>query len=397
MFSKLVASASLVGLTAALAVAGPASAATAPTLTVPASRVGFGQITLSGTAAPGAAVQLYEGAFVFTDPAQHGADLAAADDWENGGGPLTATADSAGHWSLLRFLDSGFYFQVESQGLRSPEKTVSIQEGPTLTVSSPSSNAVRAHVLADPAQPGLPVQVQLAGAGGAWSTVASGVVSEAGTLDATIAQVPAGARSFRAYIGADPSNAVLAGYSATQAVTVGGTATAPAPTTPAPTTPAPTTPAPAAPKPTAPKPTTPTAPTAPKPTAPAVPPVPAAGSVQFTKIQYNSPGTDTGRTTSLNGEWFRLTNKTAKAMDLKGWTVRDVANHRYTFTSSFRLGAGASVYVHTGRGTATSTNRYWGSKRYIWNNDGDTATVRTAAGKTIDTCKWGKGSGVTSC
>lgn len=31
-------------------------------------------------------------------------------------------------------------------------------------------------------------------------------------------------------------------------------------------------------------------------------------------------------------------------------------------------------------------NVYWGSGNYIWNNTGDTATLRNASGKTVDTC-----------
>ena len=216
---------------------------------------------------------------------------------------------------------------------------------------------VQAHVLADPAQPSLPVQVQMAGSGGSWTSLASGTISEAGTFDATISHVSGGSQSFRAFVGADPANGVLAGYSAAHSITVGG---APSSTPPKPTT-------------------------------------PATGSVQFTKIQYNSPGVDTGSTTSLNGEWFRLTNKTSATVDLKLWTVRDAANNTYTFWSSFRLGGGKSVYVHTGKGSNRSTDRYWGRAGHVWDNGGDTATLRTAAGKTIDSCKWKAGSGTTNC
>src|SRR4051812_15883837 len=106
MIKTLVATAAAAGAVAALAVAGPSYAAATPTLTGPTSRAGFGLVTLSGSASPGASVRLYETAIVFDD-------LEPADDWEHGGGPLTATADSTGHWTLQRFLDSGFYFQVE--------------------------------------------------------------------------------------------------------------------------------------------------------------------------------------------------------------------------------------------------------------------------------------------
>jgi hypothetical protein len=64
------------------------------------------------------------------------------------------------------------------------------------------------------------------------------------------------------------------------------------------------------------------------------------------------------------------------------------------------LKPGARVYVHTGRGTngkPDGNDVYWGSRAYIWNNTGDTATLKNASGKTIDTCKFGSKGSSTSC
>jgi hypothetical protein len=124
----------------------------------------------------------------------------------------------------------------------------------------------------------------------------------------------------------------------------------------------------------------------------------AEAPVYFSKIYYDSPGSDTRSNASLNAEWFRLTNSTAKTIQLKGFTVRDASNHVYTF-GPYALPPRNSVTVHTGKGTAgkpIANDRYWGSGNYIWNNTGDTATLRTPAGKTINSCKFGKGT-VTSC
>jgi hypothetical protein len=335
MIKKLVATAAAAGAMATFASATPSFAAVAPTLAGPDLRVGYGPVELSGTAAPGASVQLYETAIVFDD-------LEPADDWANGGGPVTATADSGGHWRLQRILDSGFYFQVEAEGVRSNRLTVRIQQNPVLTLTSTSANTVSAHVEASPGEPTLAAQVQV-NLSGSWATIAAGEIGADGTFDGTARNVPAGTHAFRAYVGADPSNGVLAGYSAGRNLTVAGT------------------PAPAKP----------------------------AGSVQLTKIQYKAK--------SLNAEWVLVTNNTGATVDLKGWTVRDAANHVYTFGSSFRLNRGGAVYVHTGKGTNGSAHRYWGRTGYIWNDGGDTAILRTAAGKTVNTCKWGAGSGVTVC
>lgn len=113
----------------------------------------------------------------------------------------------------------------------------------------------------------------------------------------------------------------------------------------------------------------------------------ATPSVTFNRIYVNSPGTDNRSNASLNAEWARLRNNTSKSIQLKGWTVRDKSGHVYTF-GSFTLGSGKTVYLHTGKGTNNSTNRYWDSGNYIWNNDGDTATLKNASRSTVDTCSW---------
>ncbi|WP_202805881.1 lamin tail domain-containing protein [Actinopolymorpha alba] len=123
----------------------------------------------------------------------------------------------------------------------------------------------------------------------------------------------------------------------------------------------------------------------------------AASSIQFGRIQYDSPGSDTGSNASLNAEWVVLKNVGSRAVSLRGWTVRDAQRHVYTF-GTFTLNSGASVTLHTGTGTNSSTHRYWGSRAYIWNNSGDTATLKTASGTTADTCAWtSTGSGYKNC
>jgi hypothetical protein len=108
-------------------------------------------------------------------------------------------------------------------------------------------------------------------------------------------------------------------------------------------------------------------------------------------IQYSPPGPDVPVTTAkLNGEWVLLTNTTGKSVTVTGWTLRDKAGHVYRFPA-FALKAHASVEVHTGAGKNSAANLYWGhqppaSTSYVWNNSGtETATLKNAAGKTIDT------------
>lgn len=125
----------------------------------------------------------------------------------------------------------------------------------------------------------------------------------------------------------------------------------------------------------------------------------AAPAVQFTKIYYDSPGKDLPKTNAkVNGEYVRITNRTKKAINLKGWTIRDAARHVYTF-KTYTLKAGKSVTVHTGKGTngKPAAHLYWGQSYYVWNNPKDSATLKNNKGKTIDTCAWKKNRAVTTC
>jgi hypothetical protein len=56
-------------------------------------------------------------------------------------------------------------------------------------------------------------------------------------------------------------------------------------------------------------------------------------------MYYDSPGSDNGSNASLNAEWVRLTNTRTYTINLKNRTVRG-ANHAYTFTTNYDLGAG---------------------------------------------------------
>src|SRR5262245_47130526 len=118
--------------------------------------------------------------------------------------------------------------------------------------------------------------------------------------------------------------------------------------------------------------------------------------LHFTRIYYDSPGKDDGSNASLNAEYVTIKNSSSKSRSLTGWTVRDKSGHVYKF-GTFTLGAGKSVRIHTGKGTNTSTNRYWGSSAYIWNNTGDKAYLRTPGGVLKDSCSWGDGPGYINC
>ena len=347
--STLVRVLAALGFAATLAVAAPAEAATVPTLSGPSSRTGFGTVTLTGTAEPHATVTLLESAIGWND-------LRPAVEWENGGGTVTRTADGSGHFSIVRYVDSGFMFAVEAGGVRSHTVLVHVQILPGLWMRTAGIGAVTANVDVSPNQPGLPVQIQRA-SGGSWVTVATGETDSIGDYVVTMTGQPAGSQAYRAHVSGDPTQGVTANYSPIRAVTVTGATPSPAPI------------------------------------------APKAGDVQFTYVVYDPPGTDTSSNTQLVKEYVRLTNKTEKAINLKGWTVRDKAGNVYTFSTTFSLAAGTSAWVLTGKGTDNKpvNHRYWGRTTYVWNNGGDVAYLRTNTGKAIDSCGWGDGKGYTTC
>jgi Lamin Tail Domain len=113
----------------------------------------------------------------------------------------------------------------------------------------------------------------------------------------------------------------------------------------------------------------------------------ATGSVHLYKIYYDSQGTDTRSNSSLTAEYVQIRNTTSKAVSLKGWTLTDASNHKYTF-GTYSLGKGKTVTVRTGKGKDTTANRYQNRGAYVWNNDKDTASLKKASGSKVDTCSY---------
>ena len=83
---------------------------------------------------------------------------------------------------------------------------------------------------------------------------------------------------------------------------------------------------------------------------------------------------------NLNDENVVFENTGDTALDLSGWTVSDEAGATYTVPEGTTLAPGAQVTLHTGSGDDTTTDLYWGSGRAVWNNGGDTVTVRDDTG-----------------
>lgn len=104
-------------------------------------------------------------------------------------------------------------------------------------------------------------------------------------------------------------------------------------------------------------------------------------------VQYNAPGNDNE---NLTEEWVEVVNGGNATVDLAGWTLSDEAGHTYAFPdgNASTLAPDASLKVRTGSGNDTATDLYWGRDRAVWNNGGDTATLRDAAGNRVDAASW---------
>jgi hypothetical protein len=73
-----------------------------------------------------------------------------------------------------------------------------------------------------------------------------------------------------------------------------------------------------------------------------------------------------------------------QAVRMEGWTLTDAQDNAYSFPNLF-LGTGGSVRVHTGDGSNSATDLYWGLDAPVWGEPGDVATLRDESGLVIDT------------
>lgn len=95
-------------------------------------------------------------------------------------------------------------------------------------------------------------------------------------------------------------------------------------------------------------------------------PATAAGCIRFVATNFNAPGDDN---LNPNGEWVRIKNVCATRKGLSGWTIHDYGrNHTYTFPSGVAIGPDKTITLYTGKGSATTSKRYWGKSAAVWNN-----------------------------
>jgi hypothetical protein len=111
-------------------------------------------------------------------------------------------------------------------------------------------------------------------------------------------------------------------------------------------------------------------------------------------INHNPRGKDTPD--KLNDEFVALENEGPEKISLAGWTLTDetatgARRHVYTFPRIVSLSPREKAYVHTGpgedsfeKGDPPKWNLHWGRRSFVWNNEGDTATLFDAEGNKVD-------------
>jgi len=99
---------------------------------------------------------------------------------------------------------------------------------------------------------------------------------------------------------------------------------------------------------------------------------------------------------NLTDEYFILKNTCAYSIGVTSWTVKDNSTHTFTF-SNFILNINAGVTVHTGAGSNTSAELYWGRTGSVWNNKGDALYLRNEKNELILNCSYTQKSVVGIC
>jgi micrococcal nuclease len=108
----------------------------------------------------------------------------------------------------------------------------------------------------------------------------------------------------------------------------------------------------------------------------------ADGGVALTlvEIRADAPGNDNE---NLNGEFLVFGNAGSDPIALGGWRVVDAAGHEYVFPDGTTLAPNATLTLHTGAGTDGDGDLYWNESGAVWNNGGDTVTVRDVNGTVV--------------
>jgi hypothetical protein len=179
----------------------------APSLDAPATRVGAGIVTLTGTAGESTQVQLY--AAPLSSPTNYTV-------------VQTTSTNSTGEYAFSRNIGVGYNFYTVADDTQSPVRTVRLSQNPTLTGGSTVRGTIVLTLTANPKAAGQTVLIQRLNANNTWTTVTTGKTTSAGTFAVTYR---GGLRSgtfytHRAVMPATPSLGILGGTSAVRRIGV---------------------------------------------------------------------------------------------------------------------------------------------------------------------------------
>jgi len=103
-------------------------------------------------------------------------------------------------------------------------------------------------------------------------------------------------------------------------------------------------------------------------------------SLEIAEIHADAEGDESE---NLNDEYVVFENTGSSPLDLSAWELADAADHTYTFPDGVVLDPGEQITIHTGSGTDSETDLYWGQSAPVWNNGGDTVILRDDEGTIV--------------
>ena len=122
--------------------------------------------------------------------------------------------------------------------------------------------------------------------------------------------------------------------------------------------------------------------------------VKSSNRVIIEHINHNPHGKDASD--KLNEEFVVLENEGTEKISLAGWTLTDetatgARRHVYRFPQAVSLSSREKTYIHTGagedsfeKGNPSKWILHWGRHAFVWNNEGDTATLIDTEGNKVD-------------
>ena len=99
--------------------------------------------------------------------------------------------------------------------------------------------------------------------------------------------------------------------------------------------------------------------------------------IEIVNVHADAEGDDRQ---NLNGEFIVIENQSKNPIDMTGWTISDAYSGNPYLFPNFTLPGETQLTIRTGFGKNSERELFWGSRRPIWNNKGDTAFVRDSEG-----------------